>query len=63
MADEGFLFAKCAETLRDYEERARQERAAADMAARPEMASAHRLLAIQYEADADELRRQLATKG
>jgi len=63
MADEGFLFAKCAETLRDYEERARRERAAAEMAGKPEMASAHRLLAIQYEADADELRRQLATKG
>lgn len=53
MADEGFLFAKCAETLRAYEARAERERAAAELAAKPELASAHRLLALQYEADAD----------
>jgi hypothetical protein len=62
MADEAFMFAKCAETLRGYEERAERERLAAAGAAKPELASAHRLLAIQYEADADELRRQLAAK-
>lgn len=63
MADEGFLFAKCAETLRAYEARAERERAAAELAAKPELASAHRLLALQYEADADELRREIAAKA
>lgn len=57
------MLTKCAETLRAYEERAERERAAAARADKPEMASAHRLLAIQYEADANELRRELAAKA
>ena len=63
MPDDGFMFSKCAETLRAYEERADRERAAAACAEKPELASAHRLLAIQYEADADELRREIAAKA
>ncbi len=60
MADENFMLAKSYESLSYYEERARQEWAAAEAAQTLEVASAHRLLAIQYEADARELRKQLA---
>lgn len=43
-----------------YEMRARQEaNAAAAARDRPEVASAHRLLAVEYEAHARELRTQL----
>jgi hypothetical protein len=44
------------ENLRYYEERARQEAQAAESAADPTAASAHRLLAIEYEAQAKALR-------
>ena len=57
------MFAKCDEALRAYEDRAARERAAAAQASKPELASAHRLLALQYEADADELRRELASRA
>lgn len=63
MGDEGFMFSRCAKTLRAFEDRAERERAAAARAEKPERASAHRLLAIQYEADADELRREIAAKA
>ncbi len=62
MSDEGFLFAKRHDDLRYYEERARQERAAAEAATRPEVASAHRLLAIEYAAQARELRVELTDR-
>ena len=55
MADERFMFAP-GDDLRFYEERARQEKAAAEAANSKEAASAHRLLAIEYEAHARELR-------
>jgi len=42
-----------------YERRAREESAAADAAVDPTVASARRLLAIQYEAEARELRRMV----
>ena len=44
------------EDLEYYERRAREETDAAEAAASPEAASAHRLLAIQYEAQVRELR-------
>lgn len=49
--------------LRFYEERACQEKAAAEVASTPEIASAHRLLAIEYEAHACELRERLAAQA
>jgi hypothetical protein len=60
MADEGFLFGKGDDSLRFYEDRARLEREAAERADNPAIASAHRLLAIEYEAQARELRSELA---
>ncbi|MCF8709226.1 hypothetical protein [Rhizorhapis sp. SPR117] len=48
--------------LRFYEERARQEKAAAEAAKSPEAASAHRLLALEYEAHACDLRQQHAAR-
>jgi hypothetical protein len=42
--------------LRFYEERARQEKAASEAASSPEAASAHRLLAMEYESHVRELR-------
>src|SRR3546814_12218793 len=48
--------------LRFYEERACQEKAAAEVASTPEIASAHRLLSIEYAAHACELRERLAAK-
>jgi hypothetical protein len=62
MAGEGFLFARSDDSLRFYEERARLEREAAEKAGNPAIASAHRLLAIEYEAQARELRSELASK-
>ncbi|MFQ3897925.1 hypothetical protein [Sphingobium sp. R-7] len=59
MAEDGFLIAKARDDLCFYEDRARQERAAAESASKPEAASAHRLLAIEYEAQARELRAEL----
>ncbi len=59
MADEPFMLAKGYDSLNYLEHRARREWAAIETAASPAVASAHRLLAIQYEADAKELRRQL----
>lgn len=56
MADERFMLASGDGDLRFYEERARQERAAADAAKSPEAASAHRLLALEYEGHVRELR-------
>jgi hypothetical protein len=44
------------DNLRYYEERARQETEAAEKADHPTAASAHRLLAIEYEAHAKALR-------
>jgi len=49
------------ENLAYYELRAAQELKAAAEADRPEVASAHRLLAIQYESHAGELRSNLQT--
>ena len=63
MTEDGFLCAKLRDNLRFYEDRARQERAAAKSTNKPEAASAHRLLAIQYEADARELRAELVMTG
>ncbi|MDX3910695.1 MAG: hypothetical protein QHC67_12885 [Sphingobium sp.] len=57
-----FMFAAGEDDLRFYEERAGQEKAASEAASTPEAASAHRLLAIQYEAHAHELREQLTAK-
>ncbi len=51
------------ENLEYYEQRARQERAAAEAATKPEVASAHRLLAIEYEAQTAELRRDVERSG
>jgi hypothetical protein len=48
------------ENLRYYEERARQEAEAAEKAAGLTAASAHRLLAIEYEAHAKALRDEAA---
>ncbi len=62
MADEGFLFAKGDDSLRFYEDRARAEREAAERADSPAIASAHRLLATEYEAQARELRSELVWK-
>jgi hypothetical protein len=47
------------ETLEYYERRARDEAAAAASASSAEVASAHRLLAIEYEAQARDLRSRL----
>lgn len=58
MADQRFTLAP--NNLTYFEERARREWAATEATDNPIMASAHRLLAIQYEADANELRKQLA---
>ena len=44
------------DNLEYYERRARDEAAAAEAATSSEAASAHRLLAIEYEAQAKELR-------
>jgi hypothetical protein len=44
------------ENIQYYEERARQEAEAAEKAESEAAASAHRLLAIEYEAHAKELR-------
>lgn len=44
------------DNLEYYERRAREEAAAAEASASTEAASAHRLLAIEYEAQARELR-------
>jgi hypothetical protein len=63
MADDRFILASRDDDLPFYEERARQEIAAAEAAATPEAASAHRLLAIEYEAHARELRERSATKA
>lgn len=60
MAGEGYLIARQADSLSYYEERARREEAAAEAASNPQIASVHRLLAIQYAAEARELRKQLA---
>lgn len=60
MPDEHFMFESSDDDLRFYEERARQEKAAVEAATCREAASAHRLLAIQYEAHARELRERLA---
>ncbi|MFT3966057.1 MAG: hypothetical protein QM690_09265 [Sphingobium sp.] len=59
MANEEFMLAKREDDLSYYEQRAREERVAAASATRPQIASAHRLLAIEYEAQARELRAQL----
>ncbi|WP_196805600.1 hypothetical protein [Sphingobium indicum] len=56
MAGEGYLIARQADSLSYYEERARREEAASN----PQIASVHRLLAIEYAAEARELRKQLA---
>ncbi|WP_371421252.1 hypothetical protein [Tardiphaga sp.] len=50
------------DSLSYYEERARREEAAAEAANNPQIASVHRLLTIEYTAEAHELRKQLATK-
>lgn len=63
MTDEGFLFARHADSLNYYEDRARREEAAAEGASNPQIASVHRLLAIEYAAEARELRKQLAIKA
>lgn len=63
MSDEGFMFAKHADSLSYYEDRARREEAAAEAASNPQFASVHWLLAIEYEAEARELRKQLAIKA
>ncbi|WP_334656878.1 hypothetical protein [Sphingomonas panaciterrae] len=55
MTDDRFML-NSGDDLRFYEERARQEKAAAEAATSAEAASAHRLLAIEYEAHARELR-------
>ena len=44
--------------IRYYEQRARQEAEAAEKAAEKTAASAHRLLAIEYEAHAKSLRQE-----
>lgn len=49
-----------ADNLHYYEERARQEAEAAEKATDPTAASAHRLLAIEYEAHARALRDEAA---
>ena len=48
------------ENLRYYERRAREEAEAARQAADPTVSSAHRLLAIEYEAHAEILRDEAA---
>ncbi|MGE4303991.1 MAG: hypothetical protein AB7E24_08160 [Novosphingobium sp.] len=63
MTDEGFMFAKHADSLIYYEDRARREEAAAEATSSPQLASVHRLLAIEYEAEARDLRKQLASKA
>jgi len=60
MADELFTLGKSYDNLIYLEERARREWAAIEAAPSAAVASAHRLLAIQYEADARDLRRQLS---
>jgi len=62
MTEEGFFFARHAESLSYYEDRARREAAAAEAASNPQIASVHRLLAIEYAAEARELCNQLAIK-
>lgn len=57
------MFVKHADSLSYYENRARREEAAAVAASSPQVASAHRLLAIEYEAEARELRKQLTMKA
>lgn len=60
MAKEDFMLRGTrADDLRFYEERARQERAAASAATKPEARSAHELLAIEYEDRVRELRDHL----
>lgn len=51
------------ESLKYYERRARDEAAAAGSASSIEVASAHRLLAIEYEAQARDLRSRLEQGG
>ena len=46
------------DNLEYYERRAREEKAAAESSSSTEAASAHRLLAIEYEAQVRELRNQ-----
>lgn len=63
MTDDGFMFAKHADSASYYEDRARREEAAAEAESNPQLASVHRLLAIEYDAEARELRKQLAIKA
>ncbi len=62
MSDDGYMFVKHDDSVHYYEERARQDQAAAESAASPTRAAAHRMLAIEYSAEARDLRRLLAAK-
>lgn len=63
MTGEPFMFESSNDDLRFYEERARQENAAVEAATCGQAASAHRLLAIQYEAQIRALRDSLQQAG
>ncbi|AOH85643.1 hypothetical protein AWL63_18555 [Sphingomonas panacis] len=62
MAHERSTLVRSCENIGYCEERARREWTAAETATAPEAAAAHRLLAVQYDVEAHDMLKQLATK-